>query len=247
MTSLSPVRPDEFPRSEEVTNLDSRLVSLTKPDSFEADQYRMLRFAVDRECPVNGCRVIAITSPVSGDGKTLTAVNLAGAIAKASEARVLLLDADLRRPAIGQVLGRNGQDSWGLIDAILDRRRNLEHAAWRLEQFNLSVVTSRRPESDTYELLASARFGELICDARQRFEYIVIDSPPVLPIPDTRLLGEWVDGFLIVVAANKTPRKLLEETLALLGPAKILGLVFNSEKYHHSRYGKYYYAYHARR
>jgi capsular exopolysaccharide synthesis family protein len=246
MTSLSQVTSEDFRVSDDSPNVDSRCVSLTKPESFEADQYRMLRLAVERACPVKGCRVVAVTSPVAGDGKTLTAVNLAGAIAKASELRVLLLDTDLRRPAIGKVLGRSGREGWGLIDAILDRRQSLEHASWRLDQYNLSVVTSRRPESDTYELLASDRFSALLRDARERFDYVVVDSPPVLPIPDTRLLAEIVDGFIIVVGANKTPRRLLEETLTLLGPAKVLGLVFNSEKYRHSRYGKYYYAYHKR-
>jgi capsular exopolysaccharide synthesis family protein len=231
---------------QDVGSLDSRLVSLRTPDSFEADQYRMLRYAVDQACPADGCRVIAITSPISGDGKTLTAVNLAGAIAKSSETHVLLVDADLRRPSIGRVLGRNGHGSWGLVDAILDRRLTFEQAAWRLDQGNLSVVSSRRPEADTYELIASRRFGDLIREAREHFDYVVLDSPPVLPIPDSRLLTECVDGFLVVIAADKTPRRLLEETLTLLGPAKILGLVFNSESYRHSRYGKYYYSYHAR-
>lgn len=228
-------------------NLDSRLVSLLSPDSFEADQYRMLRYAVERACPSEQSRVIAITSAVPGDGKTLTAVNLAGAIAKAGQARVLLIDADLRRPSIAQVLGRSGAHrAWGLVDAILDRRLSLEQIAWRLEPFNLSVATSRRPQSDTYELLASGRLGELIGEARQRYDYVVLDTPPVLPAPDSRLLAQWIDGYLIVVAADKTPRRLLEETLALLGPAKILGLVFNRESYRHSRYGKYYYSYTSR-
>lgn len=225
---------------------DSRLVSLLNPDSFEADQYLMLRYAVERACPSDGCRVIGITSPVAGDGKTLTAVNLAGAIAKATDARVLVLDTDLRRPAVGKLLGRNGHDGRGLVDAILDRRQTLEQAAWRLDPFNLSVITSRRPQSDTYELLASDRFGELLCNARKSFNYVLVDSPPVLPVPDCRLLTEWVDGFIVVVAADKTPRKLVEETFALLGPAKVLGLVFNREAYKHSHYGKYYYAYHSR-
>jgi capsular exopolysaccharide synthesis family protein len=226
--------------------VDRRLVSLYAPGSFEADQYRMLQFAVDRACPAEGCKVTAVTSPVAGDGKTLTAVNLAGTIARHSQARVLLVDADLRRPSVGRTLGRNGHGGWELVDAILDRRRTLENSAWRLEEFNLSVVASRRAEADTYQLLASGRFADLIREARKSFDYVVIDSPPVLPIPDTRLLAELIDGFLVVVAANKTPRRLLEETLTLLGPSKILGLVFNSEMYRHSRYGKYYYAYHAK-
>ncbi|MGZ8796134.1 MAG: CpsD/CapB family tyrosine-protein kinase [Thermoanaerobaculia bacterium] len=225
-------------------DLDTRLVSLLKPDSFEADQYRMLRYAVERACPSEASRVIAITSALPGDGKTLTAVNLAGAIAKNGQARVLLIDADLRRPSVARLLGRsNVHRGWGLVDAILDRRLSLEQISWSLESFNLSVVTSRRPQADTYELLASGRFGELVREARQRYDYVVLDTPPVLPAPDSRLLVDFIDGYLIVVAADKTPRRLLEETLALLGPAKILGLVFNRESFKHSRYGRYYYSY----
>jgi len=222
-------------------DLDSRLVSLIRPDSFEADQYRMLRYAVERACPSEQSRVIAITSAVPGDGKTLTAINLSGAIARAGQARVLLIDADLRRPSVARALGRSGAHrGWGLVDAILDRRLSLEQIAWRMDAFNLSLVTVRRPQADTYEVLASSRMGELIRDARQQYDFVVLDTPPVLPAPDSRLLAEWIDGYVIVVAADKTPRRLLEETLALLGPAKILGLVFNGESYKHSRYGRYY-------
>ncbi|HEU4522921.1 MAG TPA: CpsD/CapB family tyrosine-protein kinase [Thermoanaerobaculia bacterium] len=227
--------------------IDPRLVSLLKPDSFEADQYRMLRYAVERACPSEAARVVAVTSAVPGDGKTLTAVNLAAAIARAGQSRVLLIDADLRRPAVARVLGRDtGHRGWGLVDAILDKRLSLDQVTWPLDPFNLAVVTSRRPQADTYELLASGRFAELVREARERYDYIVIDTPPVLPAPDSRLLAGMIDGYLIVVAADKTPRRLLEETLALLGPEKILGLVFNRESFKHSRYGRYYYAYTSR-
>jgi capsular exopolysaccharide synthesis family protein len=228
--------------------LDSRLVCFLKPDSFEADQYRMLRYAVERACPSEGSRVIAITSAMTGEGKTLTATNLAGTIAKAGQARVLMIDADLRRPSVARVLGRaHVHRGWGLVDAILDRRLSLEQIAWNLEPFNLSVVTPRRSQADTYELLSCERFGELIQEARQRYDMVIIDTSPVLPAPDSRLLAKWIDGYVVVVAADKTPRKLLEETFALLGPSKIAGLVFNSESYKNSRYGSYYYkAYSAR-
>ncbi|HMC20417.1 MAG TPA: CpsD/CapB family tyrosine-protein kinase [Thermoanaerobaculia bacterium] len=224
------------------TELDSRLVTFLKPDSFEADQYRMLRLAIERACPSETSRVIAITSSIPGEGKTLTTINLSGAIANSSQARVLMIDADLRRPSIAKMFGRgDAHRGWGLVDAILDRRLSLEQIAWRREPFNVSVVTSRRPQADTYELLANGRFGELVREARQRFEYVIIDTPPVLPTADSRLLAEWIDGYVILISGDSTPRKLLEETLALLGPAKILGLVFNRESYKHSRYGKYYY------
>lgn len=222
--------------------LDARLVSFLRPDSFEADQYRMLRYAVDRACPSPSSRVIAVTSAMTGEGKTLTAINLAGTIAKTGQARVLIIDADLRRPSVAKVLGRSHVNrGWGLVDAILDRRLSLEQIAWNLEPFNLSVVTPRRSQSDTYELLTCERFGELVHEARQKYDYIIVDSPPVLPAPDSRLLAQWVDGYLVIVAADKTPRKLIEEMFALLGPSKILGLVFNRELYKNSPYGRYYY------
>ncbi len=223
-------------------DLDERLVSFLKPDSFEADQYRMLRYAVDRACPKEGSRVIAITSAMTGEGKSLTTINLAGTIAKAGQSRVLIIDADLRRPSVAKVLGHaHVNRGWGLVDAILDRRLSLEQIAWTPEPFNLSVVTPRRSQSETYELLTCERFGQLVADAREKFDYIIIDSPPVLPAPDSRLLAQWVDGYLLVVAADKTPRRLIEETFALLGPAKILGLVFNREMYKNSPYARYYY------
>lgn len=231
------------PPSTEAEHFDPRLVSMLKPDSFEADQYRMLRYAVERVCsPSKGCRTIGITSPIAGDGKTVTAVNLAATIAKAEGVRVLLVDTDLRRPNVARVLGRQDH-GWSLVDAILDRRQSLEHAAWRLEQFNLSVVTTRRPAADTYELLASERFSELVRAARERYDVVILDSAPVLPAPDCRLLADLIDGFLVVVGATRTPRRLLEETLVTLGPEKVMGLVFNREVLRQSRYSRYYYGY----
>jgi capsular exopolysaccharide synthesis family protein len=227
--------------------LDPRLVTFLQPHSFEADQYRMLRYAVEGACPSTGCRVVAVTSAVPGDGKTLTAVNLAGTIARGEQARVLLIDADLRRPSVDRVLGHDRtRHGWGLIDAILDHRISLEQIIWHAGDFRLSVITSRRPHSDTYEILASDRFRELLAQARSLFDYVIVDTPPVLPVPDSRLLADVIDGYVIVVSSDKTPRRLLEETLVMLGPAKVLGLVFNRESFKNSRYGRYYYAYSAR-
>lgn len=225
---------------------DPRLVSLRRPESFEADQYRTLRYGIERVCPSDGCRVTAVTSPIPGDGKTVTTINLAGATAKAGKLRVLLIDVDLRRPAVARMLGRKDYDGPGLLDVVQRPGRGLEHSVWRIEPFNLSVITTRRPESEAYNILASGRLGELIRDARQHYDYILLDCPPVLPAPDCHLLAEWIDGFLVIVAADKTPRRLLEETLISLGPDKVLGLVFNGEAYRQSRYGKYYYSYYHR-
>ena len=85
------------------------------------------------------------------------------------------------------------------------------------------------------QVLKSPRLGELLAEARRRYDYIVVDTPPLVSVPDCRVLSKWVDGFLIVVTAHRTARKLLEEALHVTEPAKIVGLVFNGDDRHVSR------------
>src|SRR5206468_2700492 len=80
-----------------------------------------------------------------------------------------------------------------------------------------------QPPAAPYEVLESPRFGELISEARQKYDYVLLDTPPIVSVPDCRVIGKWVDGFLIVVAAHQTRRKLLEEALNLMEPAKVIG------------------------
>src|SRR5215813_5329687 len=106
--------------SNAVQQIDKRLVSLTRPASFEADQYQTLRLSVQRLKAARDVRMIAMTSPTTGDGKTLTAINLAGALASGADTRVLLIEADLRRPAISDHLGIAGNAAPGLADVVLN-------------------------------------------------------------------------------------------------------------------------------
>jgi succinoglycan biosynthesis transport protein ExoP len=91
-------------------------------------------------------------------------------------------------------------------------------------------------------VLKSPRVGELLGQARSEFDYVVLDLPPLIPIPDCRIVERWIDGFLVVVAADRTPRRLVEEALAVLEPAKVLGLVFNADDGPRSSYGYEYVA-----
>jgi len=222
--------------------IEEHLVSLLAPNSFEAEQYRALRAVLEQGRKAKSLAVIAISSPTAGDGKTLTAINLAGTLAQAPEARILLVDGDLRRPTVEEHLGLNTERSAGLVELILDPGMTLERAVRRLPLFNLWVLPAGRCPASPYEVLKSPRLGDLLQDARRRFDYVLIDSPPIVPVPDLRLITKWVDGFLMVVAAHKTPRRLLEEALYVADPAKIVGLVFNNDDRLLSRaYG--YYAY----
>lgn len=226
--------------AEGVKAFDPHLVSLSAPASFESEQYRALRARLESRQEGKALQVVAVTSSTVGDGKTTTAINLAGALAQSREARVLLLDADLRRPSVDSQLGWGGP---GLADVILDTDRALLSTIRHLPPLNLSVITAgRRPEAP-YEALKSARLGTLFDELRRHYDYIVVDTPPLIPVPDCRLIARWVDGFLMVVAAHRTPRKLFEEGLSLLDSARVIGLVFNGADRPYSRYYGRYHAY----
>ena len=223
------------------SEFDDHLVSLLAPTSFEAEQYRELRHTIEQLRRSTELSVIAVSSPVAADGKTTTAINLAGALAQAPDARILLVDADLRAPSLGACLGITERAVPGLVDAILNPNLTLEAVTQAQLHPNLSVITTGRRPSVPYEVLKSPRVGQLFAETRRKYDYIIVDTPPVVSVPDGRVFGEWVDGFLIVVAAHRTPRRLLEEVFNLMEPSKILGLVFNGDDHHVSRdsYGRY--------
>jgi capsular exopolysaccharide synthesis family protein len=222
---------------------DERLVSFLAPTSYEAEQYHGLCHDLEQLRRTRGHGVFAVTSPSRGDGKTTTALNLAGAMAQNPAARVLLVDADLRLPAVGTRLGLERADGVGLADAILDGSWEMEAAVQRCPYSRLSVLPAGQYPGLTYELLQSPRVGELLKTARQSYDYVLLDTPPLLLVPDCRILEKWVDGLLLVVAAHRTPRKMVEEALNALDPAKLIGLVFNGDDGLLSDYGGYGYGY----
>jgi capsular exopolysaccharide synthesis family protein len=216
-----------------------QLVSLVAPASMEADQYRGLRHTIER-MRGNGVQMLAITSPGPGDGKSVTTLNLAGSLAQSKESRVLVVDADLHRPSVAKYLGIDEPDAPGLVDLILNEDASFGQIVRRLDALNLSVVLPGVCHSGAYELLNSPRLAARLKEARSSFDYVLIDTPPLLPLPDCRLIGQWVDGFIILVTAHRTPRKALAEALALLDSSKVLGTVFNGDDRPLAPYGGYY-------
>ncbi|PYM81533.1 MAG: hypothetical protein DME13_19860 [Candidatus Rokuibacteriota bacterium] len=196
---------------------------------------RALRYEIEQRHKSNDLSVVAVSSPGAADGKTTTAINLAGALAQSPDTRVLLVDVDLRWPSLATRVGLGDIGGPGLVDAILDPTLSLPAVVHTRPHLNLSVVTAGRRRATPYEVLKSPRLGELLTEARRRFDYVIVDTPPLVSVPDCRVIGKWVDGFLIVVTAHRTARKLLEEALQVMEPAKIVGLVFNEDDRHLSR------------
>jgi capsular exopolysaccharide synthesis family protein len=215
--------------SEVRPTLRQELVSFLAPASAEADQYRALRHSLERLRRSSGFQVFAVTSATAGEGKTITTLNLAGALAQSPNARVLVIGADFHRPMLSEYFGLPQLRSPGLADLIIDGGRRTDQIIRRLDSLNLSVLPAGTARVSPYELLASPRVEGLLKTLRQQFDYVLIDAPPVIPCADCRLLGDRIDGFLLVVAAHRTPRSAVEEALRLLAPASIAALVLNGD------------------
>jgi len=218
--------------------LDDHLVSLVAPDSVESEHYRTVRYAVERMHQDRGGTVIGVCSPSPQDGKTLTTLNLSGSLAQDENARILIVDADLRKPSVAHFLGMKNPGP-GLSGALVRTDCPLESVIRLHPRHNLAVLPAGTSSSAPYEVFNSPRMVPLLQQARRLFDYICIDMAPLL-FPEGRLLEEHVDGFLVVVAAHRTKRKALEEGLGRLDTSKVIGFLFNGDTQQRSRIPGYY-------
>jgi capsular exopolysaccharide synthesis family protein len=210
------------------TEVDGHLVSLLDPNSFEAEQYRQLRHRIEAVGRTRSLRALAVTSAVAGDGKTMTAINLAATLAQARGARILVIDADLRHPMVASTLALECAGG-GLEAALRGAPAPLEQFVKPIDGSGLAVLPCAASCDEAYELLTSPRLSELMTQARSQYDYVIVDTPPILPVQDTALIGPAVDGYLVVVSANSTPRELVGEALNRLDPQSVVGLVFNRD------------------
>lgn len=225
-------------------NLDSRLVTLTAPDTFAAERYQGLRLKIEQMRQRNALSVIAITSPGAGDGKTVTSINLAGVLARDSSTRVLLIDADLRRSSVSAQLGLE-TDAPGLADLVARSPKPLPALIKRPEVCGFDLLPAGSSAMSVQSLFRSDRFARVLEEARGLYDYVLLDTPPLAPVFDAAVLARAVDGVIMVVAADKTPRRLLAVALDLLDPAKVIGIVFNNDNsplfgYNSSAYKPYF-------
>jgi capsular exopolysaccharide synthesis family protein len=207
--------------------IDDHLVSLLEPTSFAAEQYRAVRLALETLHHERGTRVVAVASPGRGEGRTMTAINLAGALAQAPDARVALVEADLRHPSVARYLGLAA--GRGLSGYLLDASTTADAVLQRPASIAFSVLPAGAASSMPYELLKSPRLAALMDELRRRFDFVLVDTPSAVPVPDVGILRDLVDGFVVVVRANRTPRERLFDTMNVLGRQRALGLIFNDD------------------
>jgi capsular exopolysaccharide synthesis family protein len=210
------------------TRIDPRLVSLTAPHTFAAERYQGLRLRLEQLRADNGLRAVAISSPGAGEGKTLTSINLAGVLARESDARILLIDADLRRSSVSTQLGLDA-GAPGLADLIVSRDKQLSQLVRRPELCGFDVLQAGASSRSVHKLFRADRLGQILADARATYDFVLLDTPPLVPVFDAAVLARQVDGVILVVAADKTSRQLLAAALDQLDPSKVVGIVFNND------------------
>jgi len=221
--------PDKAPPLAAIRTLSLHLPSSSPLLPFEdgqwrpSEQYRILRTKISQH--PKQPHLIVLSSPAPGDGKSVSAINTAGALSLKSEGQVLLLDADLRKSAIHLQLGL--PESPGLAD-VLKGTCTLEEAVVHIQEFpNLFVMSAGTPAGNPVELLDSARWPALCARLRGLFRYVVLDSPPVGAVADYDLIQAACDGVILVVRPDHTNRLLCQKSLENLPKAKFLGVLLN--------------------
>jgi protein-tyrosine kinase len=192
--------------------------------SHAAEQYRIARTRITQH--PKRPTMIVVSSAGRGDGKTVTAINLAGSYSLKADGAILLVDADFRHSSIRKQLGLSAAP--GLAE-ILEGKSTLEESLTRAEQFpNLCILPAGDPAANPGELLDSERWRELALRLRQLFEYIVVDSPPVATVADYELIQSVSDGTLLVLRPDHTRRGMAAEAFEAIPQDKLIGVVMNS-------------------
>ena len=215
------------------------LVSQARPHSQMAEAYRALRTSLLLSSIGKPPKVILITSSTPQEGKTTTSINCALVLAHKG-VRVLLIDADLRRPGIHKILGlppRSGLSN--LLAGSASIQQVLTHSPLLP---GLSVISAGTPPPNPAELLASAEMKDLVLRLREQYDHIVIDSPPALSVTDAVVLSTMADAVVLVIRSGKTTKQALRRTCEILGRvnARTVGVLMNAVDFTSADYSHYY-------
>jgi len=217
-----------------------RVPLVTEPRGGAADRFRFLRLRVLEFQNQKPCRRLLVTSPLPKDGKSTIALNLATALADAGKRNILLIDADPHHATVTRQLGLPGRP--GLTEC-LQAGADPMSTVLRLEPLACYFLPAGAPAGNPGELLQSAGLPRVLAALSARFDWTILDSPPVAPFSDVLSLKSEADGTLLVVRAGHTPGDAVEEALKLLGREHVLGIVLNAVEgldRLYTKYSKYY-------
>ena len=218
------------------SKVDPRIVTYFDPKALITEQFKILRTNVLSLNRGSSNKVLMITSAIHSEGKTITALNLAMAIAQSTQKpKVLLIDADLRRGRLARYLGLNQKVG---LSSVLSGKSDLEEALFKIDVENLTFMASGPVPDNPAELLDSAKMKQLLSDLKTQFDHVLIDTSPMISVTDAGILGSQVDGVIMVIQAGRTQRGIVKRATELLQQthAKLLGHVLTNIEYHLPEY-----------
>lgn len=214
----------------------SRLVCLSDQESPAAEAFRLLGVRLRNLRRDRPLKKVLITSTVPQEGKSMSAANLACTLALTTQQKVLLMEGDLRRPSLSEKFGLSRNP--GLCECLKGDRA-LTSCIYHLEGANLWILPAGNTQSNALELLQSGQLSGIMDHLADWFDWIIIDSPPVLPLGDTSVWARLADGILIVTRQGTTEKRHLRRGLEALEPKKLIGALLNSSQ-SSSDYNYYY-------
>ncbi|MFB3170031.1 CpsD/CapB family tyrosine-protein kinase [Neobacillus sp. 179-C4.2 HS] len=215
-----------------------KLIASLDPKSPISEQYRTIRTNIQYSSIDNEIHTLMVTSSGPGEGKSTSAANLAVVFAQLGK-KVLLVDADLRKPTAHRTFGVN--NLFGFT-TVLTKQSTLEKTVIETEEKDLYILTSGPVPPNPAELLSSKSMEKFIEDAKMLFDYIIFDTPPLLAVADPQIIANKVDGSVFVVSSGKTEIEAAKKAKELLENAKskLLGVVLNNKEMKNNDYYYYY-------
>lgn len=230
-TAAAPAERTEGPAQCEVLIVnppaDSHLVSVLDSESPAGEAFHLLGVRLRHMRRQRPLKKVLITSSIPQEGKSLVAANLACTLALRTQQRVLLLEGDVRRPTQSKIFGipsKAGVCEW------LNGERSLAKSMYKLEGPGIWILPAGQATGDSLDLLQSGRAIPLMEQLTSWFDWVVIDSPPILPLADTSIWTNMADGILLVARQSTTQKRQLKRGLEALGNQKVIGAVLNSAK-----------------
>jgi capsular exopolysaccharide synthesis family protein len=229
---------EEFPTVALDLPVHSRLFCVTQRESLGAEKFRFLGVRLRQIQQTRGLKKLMITSTIPEEGKSTISANLATTLARKPQHRVLLIDGDMRRPSLGRIFGVKNLDG---LSEWLQSDKSVPGNIYRLEGAGFWFMPAGVPPENPLDLLQSPRFTGLMEQLSVWFDWIVIDTPPVLPLADTSVWTKSADGILLVAREGTTRKRQLERGLEALDKSKLLGVVLNnSQSTDHTDYYQHY-------
>lgn len=218
------------------SKVDPNIVTYFDSKALISEQYKILRTNILSLNKGKPPRVMVVTSSAHSEGKTVTSLNLAFSLAEAvHKPKVLLIDADLRKGKVAQYLGVD--QKVGLSEVLIGKV-NVEEAIFHLDYENLSFMVAGQVPENPAELLASNKMKDFLTDMRSKYDFILIDTPPIIAVTDAGIVGSQADGVLLVIQAGRTQRGIVKRAEELLyqSHTKVLGHVLTNIEYHLPEY-----------